>query len=179
MATPGRSGIARFFSCLDLKPEETMEYYYEKLIEAREVSGSKLNELRKRLQNSTSQGNLDGENLEKVKGEYEDWKSVQQLLEGNQSESVLIDDHSQWSSDPMNEISKHQIEDLIIKVKEQMRPEDWNGAPGWLKDYIDEVESRRKPKLDWKRSLRIFASNAKRTRIQRYHEEIQQAFWRT
>ena len=46
-----------------------------------------------------------------------------------------------------------------------MRPKDWTGAPGWLQDRLKEIEARRKPKIDWRRTLRIFANNASRTKL--------------
>lgn len=194
------------FPQLQLEPWETIEYYYEKLIEAKEAADGKIEDLKKQIEDNKEEGDpkgleedpegrdgggleedpegRDGGGLEEqseggqgggleedsnsqaqLKQEIEEWERTKDILDGQDDTGVWTDDHSKWSDNPLDEITRQQIDNMVTKSKERMRPEDWNGAPGWLKDHIDEIEARRKPKVDWKRTLRIFASNASRTKI--------------
>ena len=148
------------FPRLDLEPEEDLAYYYEKLIETKSCCDEKLESLDAELQ-----GSSDSAQKEEIEKEIQDWQKMKDILEGSGNSTVWMDDHSKWSDDPLDEISRQQIDNVVTKTKNRMQPKDWNGAPGWLKDHIDGIEARRKPKVDWKRSLRIFACNASRTKI--------------
>jgi predicted metal-dependent peptidase len=158
------------FPQLKLEPEESVEYYYDKLIEAKEACDKKIEDLLQQIENCVQGGDKEsqkgeGKSHEKLKQEIEEWQRTKNILDGQQDSGLWTDDHSKWSDNPMDEISRQQIDNVVTKSKDRMRPQDWNGAPGWLKDHIDEMEARRKPKVDWRRTLRIFACNACRTKI--------------
>jgi len=158
------------FPQLQLEPWETVEYYYEKLIEAKDAADDKIEDLKKQRGDNEEEGDGGGQEEEsnsqgQLKQEIEEWQRTKDILDGQEDTGVWTDDHSKWSDNPLDEITRQQIDNMVTKSKERMRPEDWNGAPGWLKDHIDEIEARRKPKVDWRRTLRIFANNASRTKI--------------
>lgn len=158
------------FPQLQLEPWETVEYYYEKLIEAKETADGKIEELKKQRGDNEEEGDGGGQEEDsnsqgQLKQAIEEWQRTKDILDGQEDTGVWTDDHSKWSDNPLDEITRQQIDNMVTKSKERMRPEDWNGAPGWLKDHIDEIEARRKPKVDWRRTLRIFANNASRTKI--------------
>ena len=158
------------FPQLQLEPWETVEYYYEKLIEAKDAADDKIEDLKKQRGDNEEEGDGGGQEEDsnsqgQLKQAIEEWQRTKDILDGQEDTGVWTDDHSKWSDNPLDEITRQQIDNMVTKSKERMRPEDWNGAPGWLKDHIDEIEARRKPKVDWRRTLRIFANNASRTKI--------------
>lgn len=169
------------FSALNLEPEKSVEYYYDKLIEARQSAPKKIDELTSELSgqpgSGPGQGGGEGQgeggdeepgcNQKRRKRELDDWKRIRDILGDEQGDKsgFWMDDHSNWSDQPGDEVEVRQIEDAILKAKDRTKEKDFRGAPGWLQDLINEIEARRKPQVDWKRSLRLFASNSRRTRI--------------
>lgn len=157
------------FPQLELELEETLEYYYDKLIEAKNTCDSTIAELTKQTENFEKLSGLEseGENKDKnkIEKELKDWQQTRDILNENGGDHIWTDDHSKWSDDPLDQISRGELDNLVIKAKERMRPKDWTGAPGWLQDRLKEIEARRKPKIDWRRTLRIFATNACRTKL--------------
>jgi len=158
------------FPQLQLEPWKTVEYYYEKLIEAKEAADGKIEDLSRQMGDNEEERDGEGQvednnSQERLKQEIEEWQRTKDILDGQEDTGIWTDDHSKWSDNPLDEITRQQIDNMVNKSKERMRPEDWKDAPGWLKDHIDEIEARRKPKVDWRRTLRIFANNSSRTKI--------------
>lgn len=153
------------FPQLILEPEETIEYYYTKLIEAKKEADEKIRCLHQQIggnqQRDVEQMKADSE----TKQEIEQWQKTKDILSGQQNTCIWTDDHSTWSEDPMDEISQQQIDNMVVKVKERMNPKDWSEVPNWLKEQVNLIKASRKPTVDWRRTLRIFASNASRTSI--------------
>ena len=146
------------FSVLELEPEETVEYYYAKLIEARQNAPQEIKSIEQELAQSTEdQKKKKGKKLEK---QLEGWKFIDGLLnkKGEGGPTIWMDDHGNWSDQSADEAELHQIEDAILISKNRMKEKDWQDlqkTPQFLQDLVSAILEKRKPQVDWKRSLRI------------------------
>ena len=156
------------FSVLELEPEETVEYYYAKLIEARQNAPQEIKSIEQELAQSTEdQKKKKGKKLEK---QLEGWKFIDGLLnkKGEGGPTIWMDDHGNWSDQSADEAELHQIEDAILISKNRMKEKDWQDlqkTPKFLQDLVSAILEKRKPQVDWKRSLRIFANSSRHTKV--------------
>ena len=100
------------FPRLDLEPEEDLAYYYEKLREAKSSCDQKLESL-----NAELEGSSDSAQKEEFEKEIHDWQKMKDILEGSGNSTIWTDDHSKWSDDPLDEISRQQIDNVVTKAK--------------------------------------------------------------
>lgn len=224
------------FSVLNLAAEENMEYYYEKLLEAKQAAPQKIEDLQNELghqqgdpgigdkmgdeeialgldgtgltddeQAESDTGQDDGENNpgedqppganqgvastkspKELAKELSDWERIREILKEPESAKggiispppppgalvspgsgsggggkVWMDDHDKWA--PGDEEEENKIDGLIADSAE--RTKDHGSMPGWLSKLINAILEKRKPQIDWKRSLRLFANNSRRTRV--------------
>ena len=179
------------FSVLNLAAEENMEYYYEKLLEAKQAAPQKIEDLKNELgggqeagetndeQGDPNPGDGQGEgedNPEEVQQtesnqgkdelskELSEWERIRDILNDEESGGggkVWTDDHNKW--EPGDEEEENMIDDLIIDSAE--RTKEHKSMRGWLSDLVNAILEKRKPQVDWKRSLRLFANNSRRTRV--------------
>ena len=152
------------FSVLNLNPEETLEYYYSKLIEAKQCAGQKISEIEENIQSGNEKNNG------KSNKELEDWKKIEDLLSENEScqQKIWMDDHEKWSDKIANEAEMHRIDDAILTSRNRMKEKDWHDptkTPKFIKEIVDAILEKRKPQVDWKRSLRIFANNSRHSKV--------------
>ena len=160
------------FAVLNPEPEQTVEYYYEKLIEGKQRAPQRIDDINASL-NMSGEGGEGGEGerqenkqgKEELESEKQAWERIRAILAGDPNDETWMDDHSNWSDNPGDEAEVRQIEDAILKARERTKEQDWCNAPAWLQDIVNAILERRKPQVDWKRSLRLFASNSRRTRI--------------
>ncbi len=155
------------FDALDLESEKTVEHYYEKLIKAKAEAPKQIAALDSMLGNEPkdSNGSGDKRSKEQMEREKQAWEKIKDILEGEQNSGAWMDDHEKWSDQPGDEAEERQIEDALLKAKDRTKAKDWGNAPGWLQDLINSILERRQPQVDWRRSLRLFANNSRRTRI--------------
>ncbi len=85
------------------------------------------------------------------------------------SDSGHGDDHSHWGkgemSDAVAQASENKLADALRKAKERAGPRGWGSLPGHIQDMVDALIKIEKPKVDWRRALKIFAANSSRTRV--------------
>ena len=152
------------FSVLNLKPEETLEYYYSKLIEAKQCAGQKISEIEQKIESDNEKNNG------KSNKELEDWKKIDDLLNENDScqQEIWMDDHEKWSDKVADEAEMHRIDDAILTSRNRMKEKDWHDpakTPNFIKQIVDAILEKRKPQVDWKRSLRIFANSSRHSKV--------------
>lgn len=217
------------FSILNLKIEESVEYYYEKLLEAKQAAPQKIKDLQGELgdgqeggeiddgqgdpspgagqddseiapglggaglagdeQGEPDAGQEDGETnpgddqqpesnqgKNELSKELSEWERIRDILEEEESgegksgkgRKVWTDDHGHWSpgdeeaGNAMDDLG-NKIDDLVLGVAE--RTKDHGNLPSWLSDLVNAILEKHKPQVDWKRSLRLFANNSRRTRV--------------
>ncbi len=135
------------FPDLSLEPDQTVEWYYDRL-----------HKLRKDCQKNKSR-----------KSSTPAPRSAKALSEilGKPTHS----DHSTWGI-PKNveeqvkmRAAETELERLIIQARDRTPNKDRGTIPGVINDLIDAMIERRKPQVDWRRALRIFTSSSRRTYI--------------
>jgi predicted metal-dependent peptidase len=140
------------FPDLGLEPNKSVEWYYNKL--------NKLNEEIKNQDsdesnNTNISASISADNLKK--------------LLNNQKTSHS--DHSQWSNESQNNVSTRSLETeldrMIIQAKDRTSTKDYGSLPAGISSLISNIIKERKPKVNWKRALKIFSTNSRKTRI--YH----------
>ncbi len=138
---PDSAVTLRTFPDLGLEQNQTVEWYYEKLINLRDA-GSDSNPSPK-----------SADVLSKI------------------LDKTIHGDHSHWgvSKDAKGQVDAYaaetELDRMIIQARERT-PSKYHGTiPGEINALIDALIESRKPKVDWRRALRIFATNSRRTYI--------------
>jgi predicted metal-dependent peptidase len=139
------------FPDLGLEHNQTLEWYYEKLIK-----------LQNSLPSSSSSFNIDENTAPKSS------EALSKILEEKDQKRG---DHSKWGT-PLT--AKGQIDSngaeteldrIIIQARDRTPTKYWGTIPGEINKLIDILIENRRPKVDWRRTLRIFSSNSRRTYI--------------
>ena len=136
---PDSAVTLRTFPDLGLEQNQTVEWYYEKLIKLRDAS---------------SAGNPFPKSADALS------KILDKTIHG---------DHSHWgvSKDAKGQVDAYaaetELDRMIIQARDRT-PSKYHGTiPGEINTLIDSLIESRKPKVDWRRALRIFATNSRRT----------------
>ena len=129
------------FPDLGLEQNQTVEWYYEKLIKLRDSSSA-------------------GDSFPKSAN------ALSKILD-----KTIHGDHSHWgvSKDAKGQVDAYaaetELDRMIIQARDRT-PSKYHGTiPGEINTLIDSLIESRKPKVDWRRALRIFATNSRRTYI--------------
>jgi predicted metal-dependent peptidase len=136
------------FPDLNLSKNESVEWYYDKIVKLK--SQVDKNDSRK---NNKNDQNFPNESAE----------SLKEILK-NRSHS----DHSKWGLAEDNQISKHaetELDRLIVQTKDRISPTQYASLPESIKDLIKLIIEKRKPKINWKRALKIFSSSSRKTQV--------------
>lgn len=139
------------FPDLGLEADQTAEWYYDKL------SG---------LRDEMEKCGWDG-----GQGEFPDVSAPDSAgcLSG------LVDaswhsDHSGWSQgsglgEGLEGALENDLDRMIVNAKDRSGPRSWGSVPGRIKALVQAILDRRKPQVDWRRAMRIFASSSRRTKV--------------
>ncbi len=108
----------------------------------------------------------EAEDLEYDEDEYEEEvpkTRLQELLEGD---NEYLKQHDFWLS-PLSKaelkIIDGYINDTISNSIKRIKDKSYGSLPGGLKEYIDLLMDEMKPKVNWRRVLRLFAESSSRT----------------
>jgi predicted metal-dependent peptidase len=63
------------------------------------------------------------------------------------------------------QVSDAVLDRLIVQAKERSGQAGWGPLPNRIKELIEAAIERRKPKLDWRRVIRLFAASSRKTRV--------------
>ena len=142
------------FPDMELEAEQTMEYYYERL-----------SELKAKMNGGKKRG----------KSKYPESQKAFEGLYGNERHS----DHSAWvdesalgSQSGLKEILENQLINAASRTPEKA----YGTLPGEIKRAIDTILESRKPKVDWKRQLRLFASSHGKTYVSHTMKRISKRY---
>jgi len=145
------------FPDLGLEPNQTVEWYYEKLINLR--------------QDIAAPGNTGKGKSASSAGSSSAPVSADALSKILDATDQIHGDHSHWgvSKDAKGQgeayASETELDRMIIQARDRT-PSKYHGTiPGEINALIDSLIESRKPKVDWRRVLRIFATNSRRTYI--------------
>ena len=132
------------FPDLGLKQNQTVEWYYKKLINLR-GAGSDSNRFPK---SADALSKIQDSAADQIHGDHSHW-GVPKNAKG-QAEAYG---------------AETELDRLIIQARDRT-PSKYHGTiPGEINALIDSLIESRKPKVDWRRVLRIFATNSRRTYI--------------
>lgn len=144
------------FPALQLSPNKSVEHYYRRLEQHAAGNPGFDASLRDRLDSSHSHhgqwaGN-GGEGFAPIKGEPA------------QISSGCNDDQPELSED-LARILEEAFDRHLQRAKARLSSSQWGDVPGSLKLLLQHSASEAKAQVDWKRTLRLFASSGYRTRI--------------
>ncbi|TAE48909.1 MAG: hypothetical protein EAY69_04115 [Cytophagales bacterium] len=132
------------FPDIDLKPHESVLYYY-----------NKLNEFQKNAENSEDLQQTDSyKNMKNLSDMENRWQKKHQLWE-------KLEELSNAEKQIANDAISKQIRDTAKRLSAK----DWGKMPAELKSYLDLLEESKKPIVNWRRVLRLFANNSSKTSL--------------
>ena len=169
------------FPDLNLEADKSVEWYYKKL------SGllNEMNKLNPGKINRPAYLEINGETGDQERGgagnpsdsesKEQDWSDTSAPESAKVLEKIYgtsnHSDHSVWGGSDELQANKDACETdfdrMIIQARDRTPIKDRGTIPGKINQMIDAMLEKRKPKVDWKRALRLFSSNSRRTRI--YH----------
>jgi predicted metal-dependent peptidase len=140
------------FPDLELEEGQTMEYYYERLEELKKDCEQNNHEA---VNNKSDAGD------NKSEGRYPESQGVFREIYGKGRHS----DHSRWADGSVATGAAEQIglqealENQLLNAASRVPVKQYGTIPGEIIRIIDGIRERRKPRIDWKRQLRLFASS--------------------
>lgn len=142
------------FPDMELESEQTMEYYYEKLSALKaKMSGGK----------------------KRGKTKYPESQKAFESLYGNErhsDHSAWVDESASGSQSGLEEILENQLINAASRTPEKA----YCTLPGEIKRAIDTILESRKPSVDWKRQLRLFASSHGKTYVSHTMKRISKRY---
>ena len=78
-------------------------------------------------------------------------------------------DHSKWSAKDDSSMAQNKLDEMIAKAIERTSTNDFGNLPSDIKRMVNQVVTKRKPQVNWKRALQLFSTSSRKTRI--YHTE--------
>jgi predicted metal-dependent peptidase len=155
---PDMAVTLRAFTDMDMEANQTLEYYYQKLkslheaMEAGRPTGSPQSE--EALLRVTS---------EPQQGDHSFW-----FAGGGEGFDESGPD-SQSSGPSLTEGLRRAMEaDLerhLMRARDHSASKDWGNLPAEIRTELEVIAQRRQPQIDWKRTLRLFASSGYRTEV--------------
>jgi len=115
------------------------------------------------------EGQGEGQGTDGGSGSSESWSNLQDGL--SQGPGARGGYHGFWgeldkTSDSQKEALEEWVDRQIVNAVNRLDSTDtWGDLPGSLMDYLKEFMKTRKPKVDWRRFLRLFTENSQNTYI--------------
>jgi len=131
------------FPDMKLKSGETMEYYYKRLEELK----------------NKGNGGSDSEGTD-----YPKSQAAFDRIYGGQRHS----DHSAWADEMTAQEHpglREALENQLMNAASRTAEKSYGTLPGDIRRAIDLIRESRKPKMDWKRLMRLFASSHGKTYV--------------
>jgi predicted metal-dependent peptidase len=155
---PGEPILLEDFAYLKLKPHQDVSYYYQKLLQEVEQRIDA-----KDQQNMSPRGNKN----RKGKGKPADSSMLDQLLKEGHPE---LDRHRYWDefekmSAPERQLMEQAINSALRRSMNRVKDKGQGAVPSGLEAYLERFAFEAEPQFDWRRILRLFASNSSKTRI--------------
>lgn len=112
--------------------------------------------------------------LKKQNGETESYLILENFL-NQQSHS----DHSKWTNSAQSHISQHaetELDRLIVQTKNRISAKDYSLLPSNIRERIDVIIEKRKALINWRRSLKLFSSSSRKTKIKFTNRRLSKRF---
>ena len=113
------------------------------------------------------EGEGQGEGTGGGSGSSESWSNLQSQF--SQGPGARGGYHGFWgeldqSTESQREVLEEWVDRQIVNAVNRLDSTNtWGDLPGSLKDYLKEFMKTRKPKIDWRRNLRLFTENSQNT----------------
>jgi len=155
---PDMAVTLRDFPDMGMEANQTLEWYYEKL-----------NALHEATQDEKPTGSpISGEALKRVMGEPQQGDHSFWYASGGEGFGELGPD-GQTIGNALTEglcsAMEADLERHLLRARDHTASKDWGNLPAEIRTELEAIAQRRKPKIDWKRTLRLFASSSYRTEV--------------
>jgi predicted metal-dependent peptidase len=155
---PEMAVTLRTFPDMDLEANQTLEWYYEKL---------------KSLNDAMQSGKKTGspqsaEALERVMGEPQQGDHSFWFAGGGEGFGEAGPDGQGGGAELTEGLRRAMESDLerhLMRARDHSASKGWGNLPAEIRSELDAIAQRRKPQVDWKRTLRLFASSGYRTEV--------------
>jgi predicted metal-dependent peptidase len=77
-------------------------------------------------------------------------------------------DHQAWGEGepgPVSDAWEAAIDQAVEQARERTNAQQWSALPGAIQEQVSLALARRRPRVDWKRTLRLFAASSMRTKV--------------
>jgi predicted metal-dependent peptidase len=148
---PENTITLKTFNDLNLKPEQTLEYYYEQLLKLK-------NDHNQASKYPISAKALKDINNQQINGDHSFW--VNKTIDGRISGGKIIDETTISAS-------KYALNKRLTDAFQRIPSKFYGSLPANIITTIELINDEMKPKVDWKTVLKIFSSACGRTQI--YH----------
>lgn len=159
---PEMAVTLRQFPDMGLEANQTLEWYYEKL---------------KALQQAMESG--------QSTGAPQSEQALQRALGEPQQ-----GDHSFWYAgggegfgeggtalnEGLRQAMEADLERHLLRARDRAASKGWDLLPAEIRTELEVIAQRRKPQVDWKRTLRLFASSGYRTEVVPTHRRMSKRF---
>ena len=170
---PAGAVLISSFSSIKMERDQTVDYYYNKLIELTETANfcvspetsSDGNAIDSRI----SDNSLDSSSGEEPKENRDtNDKSIQNLESFLELQHPAQDRHDSWdqiynASGADRALMEAQVDQAIIQSIEKTAIKDRGLLPAFLNHRLNDFQQSLKPKVNWRRVVRIFAESSSRT----------------
>ncbi len=140
------------FPDLDLIENESLEWYYNKILN-----------LKRKLDKSESKNSKQRNSTDNKNFPTESANALKEILNGKSHS-----DHSKWGYSEDIPLSKHaetELDRLIVQTTERISADQYQSLPISIKELIRVIIEKRKPKVNWKRALKIFSASSRKTKL--------------
>ena len=152
---PETAVTLKIFPDMGLEFDQTLEWYYDKL-KALQGRGGK----QKSPRSSEALKNLMGQ--DDCHGDHRYWASAGG--EGFAQQSGALGELPVLS-DALRNAMESDLERHLLRARDQTPSQHWGKLPAGIQSAIAQIAQARKPQVDWRRSLRLFALSGYRTSV--------------
>ncbi len=155
---PGEPILLEDFAYLKLQAHQDVGYYYQKL----------LAEVEQRMDAKDEQNmSPRGKRNRPGKGKPADSSLLDQMLKEGHPE---LDRHRYWDeferlSAPERQLLEQAINSALRRSMNRVKDKGQGAVPSGLEAYLERFALAAAPQFDWRRILRLFASNSSKTRL--------------
>jgi predicted metal-dependent peptidase len=155
---PNGAILLSTFPDLGLAPDDTADNYYASLAKLHNEIMGKMGFI-KRSKNPKSAENLKKILSQEMPSDHSCWADSRGSdIDGERTGANI----PQMVRDALKQIS----EDQIIKAYERTKASKASGIlPAWLDRYIEDLLNSRKPQINWRNTIRMFAASSRRSKM--------------
>lgn len=155
---PKMAVTLRDFPDMGMEFNQTLEWYYEKLKSLNEEAQS----------GRSTNSPVSKEALERVMGEPQQGDHSFWFSGGGEGFDELGPDGKAAGpslTEGLRSALEADLERHLMRARDQSAIKGWGNLPAEIRTELEAIAHRRKPKIDWKRTLRLFASSGYRTEV--------------